>query len=424
MRSQIHPHPARPKPARPVMVWRQVLLGLLVFGYYLLVDALNSPERRRDADARGEALERFQRWLHIDVEYRLNDWLVGHDWLATIANYEYAFVYVLTALATLVYLLRWRMDLYRRARTAFLIVTLSAITCFWVFPTTPPRMLGHGLYVDTVTDGHTWGSWGSPLVKGANELAAMPSLHMAWALWVSVVLVWAGARRWVQLVSAVHVLITLVVILATANHYVLDAVAAFVLVTIAARIAVLTDPTARPGVLVPSADAFFLHVEGTPGRPGRAAQIVGGLVLWEYADGRPTLDQMRDLVAGELAGLPRFTQRLHDGGRWHRQRWVPAPGLDWDWHVIERRVAGRRGLEDEVAQLLRDPFPRDRPLWRVVLFDLGEGRRAMLFAVHHAFADGIGTVLQAMRLLRPRVELPEPPPRPGGLAVAAATAAG
>jgi len=406
------------------VVWRQVALGLAVFAYYLLVDVLNSPERRADADARGEALERFQHWLHIDFELRMNDWLVKHDVLSKIANYEYAFVYILTALATFVWLLWWRTDIYRRARTAFVITTVVAITCFWVVPTTPPRMLTHGLYTDTVTNGHTWGSWGSPLVQGANELAAMPSLHMAWALWVSVVLVWAGVRRWVQLLSAVHVLLTLAVILATANHYLLDAVAAFVLVWAADRIAERIDPSWGPGPVVPSADAFFLHVEGPEGEPQRDAQIVGGLVLWEYAAGHPTLQEMRDLVASELANLPRFTQRVEHRGRWRRARWVPAGPIDWDWHVPEMRVEGRAGVEAAVAQLLTEPFPRDRPLWRIVVFDMGEGRRALLFSVHHAFADGIGTVLQAMRLLRPIVPLPDPPPKPNGAKVVAATAAG
>jgi len=405
-------------------VWRQVAVGLAVFGYYLLVDALNSPQRRLDADARGQTLERFQHWLHIDFELRMNHWLIQHDVLAKIANYEYAFVYILTALATFVWLLWWRTDIYRRARTAFVITTVTAITCFWVFPTTPPRMLAHGLYTDTVTNGHTWGSWGSPLVKGANELAAMPSLHMAWALWVSMVLVWAGVKRWVQLLSLLHVVVTLAVILATANHYLVDAVAAFVLVSIADRIAERIDPSWGPGPVVPSADAFFLHVEGPEGRPGRDAQIVGGLVFWEYAAGRPTLQEMRDLVASELANLPRFTQRIAQCGRWRRARWVPAGPIDWEWHVPQMRVEGRAGVEAAVARILAEPYPRDRPLWRIVVFDMGEGHRALLFSVHHAFADGIGTVLQAMRLLRPIVPLPAGPPRPNGAKVLAATAAG
>ena len=91
--------------------------------------------------------------------------------------------------------------------------------------------------------GHTWGSWGSPLVGHANQLAAMPSLHFGWALWVSVVLARISGSRRVQLVSAVHVLLTLWVILATGNHYLLDAL----VVTVIVAACVTADPAAaRP----------------------------------------------------------------------------------------------------------------------------------------------------------------------------------
>jgi hypothetical protein len=55
---------------------------------------------------------------------------------------------------------------------------------------------------------------------------------------------------------------------------------------------------------------------------------------------------------------------------------------------------------------------------------MGGGHRALLFSLHHAIADGIGTVLQAMQILRPKIGLPEPPAQPSGLLVAGATAVG
>ncbi|MEX0427351.1 phosphatase PAP2 family protein [Nocardioides sp. DS6] len=401
-----------------VVVWQQVVLGLVVFGYYLVVDSLHSPGRRAAADRHGLDIARLEDWLHLDVEKWLNDWLAGHHTLMVIANYEYAFTYILSAIATLAYLVWRHPEVWRRARTSFVIVTVVGITCFGLYPTTPPRMLPGNAFFDTVANHHTWGSWGSPLVSGANELAAMPSLHMGWALWVSVALLWAGVPRWVQWLSALHVTVTLVVILATANHYLLDAVAAFVLVVLADRVALWIHPYWE-GSLVPSADAFFLHVEET-GHP----QIVGGLVFWDPAQRQPVRQDLVDLVASELGSLPRFSQRIEQRGRWRRARWVVAPPLDWDWHVVEWQVPGRRGVDEAVARIAAEPFPRDRPLWRIVILDMGDGSKALLFLLHHAIADGIGTVLQAMQILRPRISLPEPAYRPSGLQTAAATALG
>lgn len=402
-----------------VVVWQQVLLGLLVFGYYLLVDSLHDPDRRAAADRHGFALTHLEDHLHIDLEKWLNDGLAGHATLTTIANYEYAFTYILSAIATLVYLLWRHPEVWRRARTSFVLVTVGGITCFWLYPTTPPRMLPGNEFIDTVTSGHTWGSWGSPLVSGANQLAAMPSLHLGWALWVSVALLWAGVPRWVQWVSAVHVTVTLVVILATANHYLLDGVGAVALVFVADRIALWIHPYWE-GSIVPSADAFFLHVEDA-GHP----QIVGGLVVWDPAIARhPDRHDLVELVRSELGNLPRFTQRIEQRGRWRRARWVAVPSVDWDWHVVEWQVPGRKGVDEAVARILSERFPRDRPLWRIVILDMGDGTKCLLFLLHHAIADGIGTVLQAMQILRPRIGLPEPAYRPGGLQTAAATAVG
>ena len=401
---------------RRIVVWRQVALGLLLFGYYLLVDANRSAGRRAAADRHGQwFFDLEQRW-HLDVERPLNDWLAHHDVLQTLANYEYAYTYILSALATLVFLLWKRQDLYRRARTSFVLVTGVAITCFWLLPTTPPRMLPGNTFYDTVTHGHTVGSWGSSMVSGANELAAMPSLHMAWALWVSVVLAAAGVRGWLQVLSALHVLVTVLVIMSTANHYLLDAVAAFVLVWAADRVSRLIFPTAA---IVGSADAFFLHVEqyGDP-------QIVGGLVFLGGPGGVPTRAQLRDLVASELPHLPRFTQRVHQPSRWRRARWVPADELDWDWHVQAIQVADRAGVHAGTAALAAQRLPRDRPLWRIVLFEQPTGERVFLILMHHSVADGIGTVLQALRLLRPLIDLPTPPTQPTALQTAAATAVG
>jgi len=405
-----------PKARRRIIVWRQVALGLLLFGYYLLVDVTHSDARRAAADRHGQWLFDLEQRLHIDIERPLNDWLSGHDVLQTLANYEYAYTYIISALAALVFLLWKRQDLYRRARTSFVLITGVAITCFWLVPTTPPRMLPGNPFYDTVTHGHTVGSWGSSLVAGANELAAMPSLHMAWALWVSVVLAAAGVRGWLQVLSAVHVLVTLFVIMSTANHYLLDAIAAFVLVWAADRLARVLFPTAE---IVGSADAFFLHVEqyGDP-------QVVGGLVFLGGVDGVPTREQLCDLVVGELPYLPRFTQRVEQPSRWRRARWVPTDRLDWDWHVQAIPVADRAAVHEGVAALAAERMPRDRPLWRIVLFELPTGERVFLILMHHCVADGIGTVIQALRLLRPRIDLPAPPSQPTALQTAAATAVG
>ena len=94
----------------------------------------------------------------------------------------------------------------------------------------------------------------------------------------------------------------------------------------------------RSGVVVGSADSFFLHVEDAG-----APQIAGGIALLHPApDDRPSLAYVRELVRTELPNLPRFDMRATWGSRWRRPRWQ-ACEPDRTWHVVERRSTGRSG---------------------------------------------------------------------------------
>lgn len=423
-------------PSRPVL-WRDCVVGLAVFGLYLAVDALHSPARRERADRNAHWLYDIEKWLGIDVERSLNRWLESRDLLATLANYEYAFTYIISAFALLFWLYFRRRAEYARARDSFLLLNVAAIACFAVFPVTPPRLLPELGFTDTVVAGHTWGSWGSSMVSGANQLAAVPSLHVGWALWVSVVLARVAGGWIVQLISAVHVGLTAYVIVATANHFILDAVIAAVFVLVSVR--VVDYWYARPPV-VPPADAFFLHIE----KSGIPQQVGGMVVFRPREDGGPTLAEVRDLVRGELRQLPRFRQRLEQPGRWRRARWVDSD-VDWDWHVTEHLVSTRPdgeggrgpdpidavtgrvdGISRVVTELAGQPLPKDRPLWRLVLVrDPADGAIGVVLLLHHVVADGIGTVVQALRLLRPTIELPVADHKPPGrLTTAAGIATG
>jgi hypothetical protein len=417
-------------------LWRELLIGLVIFGIYSLVAGLDSDSRTAAADRHGRHIFRLEQALHLDIEHWLNDWLAPHHLLRIAFNYEYAITYIASALLLLIWLYVSRPAMYRWARSSFVVLNLLALICFAFFPVAPPRLLPDLGFVDTVRTGHTWGSWGSSLVGHANQLAAMPSLHIAWALWVTVVLACVIGAHWVQIASTVHVLVTALVIMATANHYLLDALGGSLLVWVSVTLlGVFQDrPGSALGVRVPAADSFFLHVESPI-----AAQHVGGLVMLagvgpgatSAADYR---DRLREVIQANLYRLPRFRQRLSAPSRWRRPRWLPQDELDWDWHVplfdVRRpdgRLGGIEGLHALIAEFESTPLPRDRPLWRFMVVDGVEAdQSAAVLVVHHVVADGIGTVAQAMNLLEP--QLPEGQlnvgGRPGALRSALGVAVG
>lgn len=200
-------------------------LGLLVFGVYLVVAEIVD-SRLAVADANALDLLALERVLHLDVERPVNAWTAGQGWLSRVADYHYAVGYLVTTFVAVLWLRFRRPQSYARHVLAFLGLNVAAIAVFALYPVTPPRLLaGHG-FVDTVELHDTVGSWGTGLVSTiANQHAAVPSLHVAWAVWVAYALIAEHAPGWLARAGVVHIGTTTAVIVMTGNHWVLDAVA-------------------------------------------------------------------------------------------------------------------------------------------------------------------------------------------------------
>ena len=123
--------------------------------------------------------------------------LVGSYWYATLH-------YVVTA-GVLIWLWRLGADRYGPARRALAIGTLLALTAYILLPTAPPRFIGG--YVDVLSLHAADGWWGAdasaPRGLGGltNELAAFPSMHAGWALWVALALQLYATRKWVRVLG-------------------------------------------------------------------------------------------------------------------------------------------------------------------------------------------------------------------------------
>jgi hypothetical protein len=150
-------------------------------------------------------------------------------------NLFYGVFHFLVTFGALVWLyLRFPGD-YRFWRRAGLIGTASAVAGFAAFPLMPPRLLGDcGKYgacrpgepfVDTVIEiGGIWSFESAGLETISNQYAAMPSLHIAWALWCALILVPRLRSVPARLLAASYPLLTLFAIVVTANHYWIDGV--------------------------------------------------------------------------------------------------------------------------------------------------------------------------------------------------------
>jgi hypothetical protein len=136
-----------------------------------------------------------------------------------------------------VWLWRAHPSAYRPARRTLMIATLLGLVGFATLPLAPPRMMPG--FIDTMArygNAGWWGSAGSApkgLASFTNQFAAMPSLHVGWAIWCGVIVARYAQRAWVIGLAVAYPVTVVLVVMSTANHYLLDAVAGLVVLLIA-----------------------------------------------------------------------------------------------------------------------------------------------------------------------------------------------
>jgi hypothetical protein len=173
-----------------------------------------------------------ERVLAVQEALRLpgEAWLQGHalsaTWLIRAANRFYLWVHFPGTAVFLAWAWSRRRAWYGRIRDALVLVTGVALVLHVVFPLAPPRMMPG--FVDT---GAVYGPspYDLQAASAANQIAAMPSLHVGWALLIAIAVVGCCRSRWRWAVVA-HPTVTTIVVVVTANHYWADAAVAAVLV--------------------------------------------------------------------------------------------------------------------------------------------------------------------------------------------------
>jgi hypothetical protein len=196
------------------------------FGNPLPVNCDNPVQTKFQTIACGRAYDvlHLERAFHIDVEHALNRIAAHTEWFAVFCNYYYALMHFVVTIGVLVWLYRKHPLQYRPLRTALYVCNVIALTGYWLYSLAPPRFLPGEGYVDTVKLFGTWGSYASgDLSHASNQFAAMPSMHIGWALWSGLAVFWLARHRWVRWAGIAYPILTLVVIMSTANHFILDA---------------------------------------------------------------------------------------------------------------------------------------------------------------------------------------------------------
>lgn len=250
---------ARVLPQGWLDVLRQVSLFLAAYLAYTIVRGLVEG-RANAAFQHARELISIERTLHLFVEPSVQAWASSSHFVMVSASWLYVNAQGPVTIAALLYLyLRHNRNFYF-VRNMFMIAMAIALVAYIVFPTAPPRFMPEWGFIDTVSDftpvnvSHTSASMSALF----NPYAAVPSMHVAFALMIAWPLARLSRRSAVRVMWVLYPFLMTFVIVVTANHFIADALLGALTAGMSAYAASWLG-RARPGVwrfsAVPSARA-------------------------------------------------------------------------------------------------------------------------------------------------------------------------
>jgi membrane-associated phospholipid phosphatase len=201
----------------------------------------------------------FERSLHVFWEPAIQSWVMRHaHWLLGIADWTYINAHFVLTAGALAFIYLRRNDSFYFVRNMFMISMLIALVGYSVFPTAPPRLMPEWGFTDAIQQ--ATGVTIEHGVSGAllNAYAAVPSMHVCFALMIGLPMSHLVRHRTFQLLWRIYPLFIAFVVVATGNHYFTDVFLGALTAALAALLSKKLLARARPevwtfsGLVVPS----------------------------------------------------------------------------------------------------------------------------------------------------------------------------
>jgi membrane-associated phospholipid phosphatase len=225
-------------------MFRQALIMLACYLAYDLSRAL-AQGREALAMANGHFFMNLEKTLGIWWEPWVQGRVSAVEPLMTALVWVYQYVHLPIIIGTMMWVFTQRREWWTAYRNWFLAMNFIAVLVFALLPTAPPRML----FTSGVADINFLHGVRSAIFENgvlANPFAAMPSLHFGYALFIGILLYSLASRRWVRYMGFVYAVVVLVAIVATGNHFIVDAVGGALVVLAAWVLAVNVQPAPTP----------------------------------------------------------------------------------------------------------------------------------------------------------------------------------
>jgi membrane-associated phospholipid phosphatase len=204
-------------------VIRQIALFLAAYVFYLLVRAIPSGGGNKPfGDA--TTIINLERTLHVFVEPSIQAWAANKHWLMNLADWTYLNAHDFITLGALVFIYLRRNDSFYFVRNMFMIAMAIALVGYALYPTAPPRLMPEWGFTDSISQflGGTGAVDDGPAKALLNFYAAVPSMHVCFALMVGWAMTKLVSYRPAKLLWALYPLFITFVVVATGNHYLVD----------------------------------------------------------------------------------------------------------------------------------------------------------------------------------------------------------
>src|SRR5829696_4644806 len=231
-------------PHGPLDVLRQLVLFCGAYWLYRLVRGLVDGRAAEAFDNARDVIQ-IEKGLGLFVEPSIHAWASAHALVIDFASWMYVNSHFAITTATLAWIYLRRNARFYFVRNMFMVAMGLALVGYMALPTAPPRFLPEWGFSDSVAE-----FVGEKADQSANVLynpfAAVPSMHVAFALMIAIPAIFLVKRRTLKVLWGIYPLVVTFVVMVTANHFWLDAALGALVAAASAYAASAAFARARP----------------------------------------------------------------------------------------------------------------------------------------------------------------------------------
>jgi len=257
MRARTQAFAARFLPRGWTDLGRQLVLFCGAYYLYRIVRGLVDGQAAQAFENAREIVS-IERSLNLFVEPAVHAWASGSAWTIGLLSWMYVNSHFTVTVATLAWIYLYRNSAFYFVRNMFMAAMGMALVMYVLYPTAPPRFMPELGFADSVAQFTGVEPDSGAVSLLLNPYAAVPSMHVCFALMLSIAMARIVHRRWAATLWLAYPFVVSLVVVATANHWWLDAALGSGVALVSAWLASLLVRA------LPHAWAFQVQPRGAP----------------------------------------------------------------------------------------------------------------------------------------------------------------